>query len=73
MIIYGGCYQDYKCLRDIMVVDLEGYQSGKQSELVWTEIQQSGTLPCERWGHSACISKNSLFVFGYNNEIYADR
>ena len=65
MFVYGGCYQDYKCLNDIMMVNLEKYQSGKESSLEWCEIKQTGETPCERWGHSAVQANGSIFVFGY--------
>jgi hypothetical protein len=56
MVIFGGRDEDNEKLNDLWVFDLLTRQ--------WKEEVSSGPSPVPRSGHSACIYKDSMVIFG---------
>jgi hypothetical protein len=56
MVIFGGRDEDNEKLNDVWVFDLQSRQ--------WKEEVPSGSFPVPRSGHSACLFKDSIIVFG---------
>eukprot|EP00276_Gloeochaete_wittrockiana_P007799 CAMPEP_0184658846 /NCGR_PEP_ID=MMETSP0308-20130426/27138_1 /TAXON_ID=38269 /ORGANISM="Gloeochaete witrockiana, Strain SAG 46.84" /LENGTH=313 /DNA_ID=CAMNT_0027098167 /DNA_START=44 /DNA_END=982 /DNA_ORIENTATION=- len=52
----GGSSSSGHCFNDLYILDLAATS--------WTKISPSGTLPAERWGHSAVVAGNKLLLFG---------
>mmetsp|Transcript_1956 Transcript_1956/g.2549 ORF Transcript_1956/g.2549 Transcript_1956/m.2549 type:complete len:256 (+) Transcript_1956:104-871(+) len=67
MIIFGGVTENGEILNDVWE-----YSFKKSS---WNKLETEGDVPVPRWGHSAVIFQNELWVFGgftnsWNNDFY---
>ena len=57
MYIFGG-YDDKARYNDLYKFKL------RNKKYTWTKIEAQGTLPLNRFGHSAVVCKDSMFVIG---------
>lgn len=64
--LFGGC--DYlNTYRDLHIYDTQTH--------VWTSCMGTGDIPLERYGHSAVVFENCMYIFGGSNtrrERYGD-
>ena len=60
LLIFGGCYQEFKCFNDLYFLDLRSHK--------WIEVPTLGQKPSPRGGHAAILYGTTLWVFGGNSE-----
>jgi Rab9 effector protein with kelch motifs len=56
MAIFGGRDEDNEKLNDLWLLNLQTY--------IWTHVIDAIDMPIPRSGHSACIYKDSMVIFG---------
>jgi N-acetylneuraminic acid mutarotase len=57
MYIFGG-YDGRSRFNDLYKFKL------RQKKYKWSRVKAEGTIPLNRFGHSACVCSNSMFVIG---------
>ncbi len=61
LIVIGGKDEENQKLMDVWSYDFTMYQ--------WTELRPEGPVPLPRSGHSSCIYKDFVVVFGGIHEV----
>lgn len=70
-IAFGGCYGEYVHMNDVNLFDLDIFvqSEGVDRSATCVKLNQGeGTIPQTRWGHSASVYKDKLYILGGRNE-----
>ena len=66
VITFGGCFAEYQHLNDVNIFDLDQFvKNGGPTTCV--RLTQP-TMPDTRWGHSAAVFEDRLYILGGRNE-----
>ena len=71
MITFGGCFAEYVHMNDVNLFDLDEYvkSNGVNNAIICTKlINSTGEMPNTRWGHSASVFEDKLYILGGRNE-----
>ena len=60
LLIFGGCFQEFKCYNDLYFLDLRSHK--------WIEVPTLGQKPRARGGHASVLYGTTLWVFAGNSE-----
>lgn len=73
IVTFGGCHSEYEHLNDFDMFDLSKFvESGGHARTVLCVRLNAGQVysgPSSRWGHSACVYKDKIYVLGGRNSI----
>ena len=72
IVTFGGCHSEYVHLNDVNVFDLSDFVNSNGVNLRITceklSFAKDAGLPSTRWGHTACVHHNLIYILGGRNE-----
>jgi len=71
VVTFGGCHSDYIFLNEMNVFEMKDFLEDpiNSNYVVCTTVSNSkGDIPSRRWGHTANVFKNEIYIFGGRNE-----
>lgn len=73
MITFGGCHSEYVHLNDLNIFYLDDFVksngANKLVNCVKVNFVSTEICPSTRWGHTATVYCNKMYVLGGRNEI----
>jgi len=70
-VTFGGCHSEYEHLNDLDMFNLSAFvNSNGMDRNVHCEKLNVGQVyngPSSRWGHSACVYQDKIFILGGRN------
>lgn len=70
--IIGGCHGKYRCLSDIVSLDLTPLlENGNFETLSWKDRKPLGSAFLTRWGHTSVVYDKKIYIFGgrFSNDL----
>jgi hypothetical protein len=70
VVTFGGCHSEYMHLNDVNIFDLTNFIDNNDPYITCTKVNfQSGVpVPTSRWGHTANVYNDEVYVHGGRNE-----
>ena len=70
--VYGGCHDEYQYqnFQDVIELDFTSFIENPQQTQIFAQVLEvEGDVPVSRWGHSASVYDDKMFIFGgWNTE-----